>query len=119
MDLHDYASKSALNQLKPIQKKRERLQYDTDFVRRLDRVQELGWNGGRRCPNSPGHRGCVNALAWSHSGQLLASGSDDFSCGVWRLGAAPEASDPVNDVEGHAPKLGISLESMIRTGHRR
>lgn len=115
MELHDYASKASLDQLAGVKKLRQTLPFDRDFVTRLDRVQELG----EVIQPTVGHRGCVNALAWSHTGQLLASGSDDFACCLWRLGAAPDAFDPVNDVEGHVPSLGISLESKIWTGHRR
>ena len=39
---------------------------DRTLVRELDIVNELD-----------GHSGCVNALSWSKSGRLLASGSDD------------------------------------------
>ena len=39
---------------------------DKRWVQDLDIVNELG-----------GHTGCVNALSWSKTGQLLASGSDD------------------------------------------
>ncbi|KAL8665225.1 MAG: hypothetical protein Q9202_002447 [Teloschistes flavicans] len=39
---------------------------DRSWVENLDIVNELG-----------GHSGCVNALSWSSSGRLLASGSDD------------------------------------------
>ncbi|THZ05241.1 WD40 repeat-like protein [Aureobasidium pullulans] len=39
---------------------------DKNWVRDLDIVNELD-----------GHAGCVNALSWSKSGRLLASGSDD------------------------------------------
>ncbi|THW52606.1 WD40 repeat-like protein [Aureobasidium pullulans] len=39
---------------------------DKNWVRDLDIVNELH-----------GHAGCVNALSWSKSGRLLASGSDD------------------------------------------
>lgn len=86
-----------------------------DAVSRLDRIQELGSNSG----GAPGHTGCVNALAWSPSGSLLASGSDDFRCCLWRVGASPGSLDPVNDIEGVAPNMGISLETVIHTGHRR
>ncbi|CAJ0576038.1 unnamed protein product, partial [Mesorhabditis spiculigera] len=30
-----------------------------------------------------GHAGCVNTLRWSHSGNLLASGSDDRKAKIW------------------------------------
>ncbi len=39
---------------------------DKAWIDELDIVNELG-----------GHSGCVNALSWSRSGRLLASGSDD------------------------------------------
>ncbi|MCJ1402476.1 hypothetical protein MMC11_005696 [Xylographa trunciseda] len=39
---------------------------DKKWISDLDIVNELG-----------GHSGCVNALSWSRSGRLLASGSDD------------------------------------------
>ncbi|KAL8971895.1 MAG: hypothetical protein Q9197_003045 [Variospora fuerteventurae] len=39
---------------------------DQSWVENLDIINELG-----------GHSGCVNALSWSTSGRLLASGSDD------------------------------------------
>ncbi|KAI9886738.1 MAG: hypothetical protein M1823_001447 [Watsoniomyces obsoletus] len=39
---------------------------DRTWIDNLDIVNELG-----------GHSGCVNALCWSRSGRLLASGSDD------------------------------------------
>lgn len=43
-----------------------RLYSDLSLVADLDIINELD-----------GHSGCVNALSWSKSGQLLASGSDD------------------------------------------
>lgn len=50
-----------------VRSKRSRQLYgDRRLVDDLDIVNELG-----------GHTGCVNALSWSKSGQLLASGSDD------------------------------------------
>ncbi|CAI6337756.1 unnamed protein product [Periconia digitata] len=44
---------------------------DTKFVQDLDIVNEL-----------EGHTGCVNALCWSSSGRLLASGSDDHRINI-------------------------------------
>ncbi|KAL4929303.1 WD repeat-containing protein [Aspergillus undulatus] len=43
-----------------------------EWVSDLDIVNELG-----------GHTGCVNALSWSRSGRLLASGSDDFHLNIY------------------------------------
>ena len=51
----------------PLRTKSHRHFYgDRSFIDNLDIVNELG-----------GHSGCVNALSWSKSGKLLASGSDD------------------------------------------
>ncbi|KAF7587192.1 hypothetical protein BBP40_007577, partial [Aspergillus hancockii] len=60
----------------------------------LDVVNELG-----------GHTGCVNALCWSRSGQLLASGSDDHYVNIYSY--QPESSS--------AP---FSLNTTLHTGHR-
>ncbi|KAL2863939.1 uncharacterized protein BJX67DRAFT_374255 [Aspergillus lucknowensis] len=59
----------------------------------LDIVNELG-----------GHTGCVNALSWSRSGRLLASGSDDFHLNIYAY--QPESST--------AP---FTLNTSVFTGH--
>ena len=66
---------------------------DKQWVEDLDIVNELG-----------GHTGCVNALSWSKSGQLLASGSDDKYLNIHRY--QPESST--------AP---FSLTHSVSTGH--
>ncbi|XP_033636090.1 WD and tetratricopeptide repeats protein 1-like [Asterias rubens] len=45
---------------------------DESLINRLGLLHEL-----------EGHNGCVNCLEWNHSGQLLASGSDDLNAIVW------------------------------------
>ncbi|KAA8643564.1 WD repeat-containing protein [Aspergillus tanneri] len=60
----------------------------------LDIVNELG-----------GHTGCVNALCWSRSGRLLASGSDDLHLNIYSY--QPESLT--------AP---FSLNTTVFTGHR-
>lgn len=43
-----------------------------------DDAHEIRWGRARRSVHDTvGHTGCVNALCWSQSGELLASGSDD------------------------------------------
>lgn len=118
MDLLNFARTAPLSYTSALKQKRQRLQCDDSFVSRLDRVQELG---SEEDDSKPGHVGCVNALTWSRSGGLLASGSDDFRVCLWRAGIAQgtDAFDPVNDIEGVAPVLAYGLESMIHTGHRR
>ncbi|RAK91674.1 WD repeat-containing protein [Aspergillus costaricaensis CBS 115574] len=64
-----------------------------DWVENLDIVNELG-----------GHSGCVNALSWSRSGQLLASGSDDQHLNIYSY--QPDSST--------AP---FSLNTTVATGH--
>ncbi|KAL4967952.1 WD repeat-containing protein [Aspergillus stella-maris] len=64
-----------------------------EWVSDLDIVNELG-----------GHTGCVNALSWSRSGRLLASGSDDFHLNIYSY--QPDSST--------AP---FTLNTSIFTGH--
>ncbi|KAJ5769798.1 uncharacterized protein N7511_001849 [Penicillium nucicola] len=65
-----------------------------EWVSDLDIVNELG-----------GHTGCVNALSWSRSGQLLASGSDDQHLNIYSY--QPESSN--------AP---FALNTTVFTGHK-
>lgn len=65
-----------------------------EWVNDLDIVNELG-----------GHTGCVNALSWSRSGRLLASGSDDQHLNIYSY--QPESSD--------AP---FALNTTVQTGHK-
>ncbi|KAL4821505.1 hypothetical protein BDW67DRAFT_172263 [Aspergillus spinulosporus] len=64
-----------------------------EWVSDLDIVNELG-----------GHTGCVNALSWSRSGRLLASGSDDFHLNIYSY--QPDSST--------AP---FALNTSVFTGH--
>ncbi|PYH50004.1 WD repeat-containing protein [Aspergillus saccharolyticus JOP 1030-1] len=65
----------------------------SEWVKELDIVNELG-----------GHSGCVNALSWSRSGRLLASGSDDQHLNIYAY--QPDSSA--------AP---FTLNTTIDTGH--
>ncbi|KAF2856995.1 WD40 repeat-like protein [Plenodomus tracheiphilus IPT5] len=67
---------------------------DRRWVDDLDIVNEL-----------EGHNGCVNALSWSTSGRLLASGSDDHRINIHSY--QPESSTSQ-----------FSLTTSIMTGHR-
>ncbi|KAK6001398.1 hypothetical protein QM012_002729 [Aureobasidium pullulans] len=67
---------------------------DRNWVRDLDIVNELD-----------GHSGCVNALSWSKSGRLLASGSDDQHVNIHTY--QPDDS--------HSQ---FKLATSIATGHR-
>ncbi|PNS13853.1 WD repeat protein iqw1 [Sphaceloma murrayae] len=64
-----------------------------EWVENLDIVNELG-----------GHSGCVNALSWSKSGRLLASGSDDKHLNIQKY--QPEDSN-----------AQFSLATTVATGH--
>ncbi|KAF2435378.1 WD40 repeat-like protein [Tothia fuscella] len=68
---------------------------DTAFIRDLDIVNELS-----------GHSGCVNALSWSRSGSLLASGSDDKAVNIYSY--LPDNSTKQ-----------LELATTIDTGHTR
>ncbi|KAI2715200.1 hypothetical protein CBS147332_4854 [Penicillium roqueforti] len=65
-----------------------------EWINDLDIVNELG-----------GHTGCVNALSWSKSGRLLASGSDDRHLNIYSY--QPDSSD--------AP---FALNTTVATGHK-
>ncbi|KAL8658369.1 MAG: hypothetical protein Q9226_001045 [Calogaya cf. arnoldii] len=66
---------------------------DRSLVENLDIVNELG-----------GHSGCVNALSWSPSGILLASGSDDQHLNIHSY--QPESST-----------AQFALNTTVSTGH--
>lgn len=66
---------------------------DRAWIDDLDIVNELG-----------GHSGCVNALSWSSSGRLLASGSDDQHLNIHTY--QPESS-----------VSQFSLSTTVATGH--
>ncbi|KKZ62209.1 hypothetical protein EMCG_03347 [[Emmonsia] crescens] len=66
---------------------------DKTWIDDMDIVNELG-----------GHTGCVNALSWSASGKLLASGSDDLHLNIYSY--QPDSST--------AP---FFLNTTIQTGH--
>ncbi|KAI9726638.1 MAG: hypothetical protein M1828_001005 [Chrysothrix sp. TS-e1954] len=66
---------------------------DRKWIKDLDIVNELS-----------GHSGCVNALSWSKSGQLLASGSDDTRLNIHSF--QPD----------HSPSP-FQLSTSISTGH--
>ncbi|KKA22866.1 WD repeat-containing protein [Rasamsonia emersonii CBS 393.64] len=65
-----------------------------EWIDDLDIVNELG-----------GHTGCVNALTWSRTGRLLASGSDDTYLNIYSY--QPDSST--------SP---FALNTTIATGHR-
>ncbi|KAF1974432.1 WD40 repeat-like protein [Bimuria novae-zelandiae CBS 107.79] len=67
---------------------------DRQWVQDMDIVNEL-----------EGHNGCVNALCWSTSGRLLASGSDDHRINIHSY--QPESSTSQ-----------FSLTTSILTGHQ-
>jgi nuclear receptor interaction protein len=67
---------------------------DSQFIEDLDIVNEL-----------EGHSGCVNALNWSRSGRLLASGSDDKVVNIYTY--QPEFA--TNQ---------FTLATSVETGHR-
>ncbi|CEJ53969.1 hypothetical protein PMG11_00299 [Penicillium brasilianum] len=65
-----------------------------EWIDDLDIVNELG-----------GHTGCVNALSWSKSGRLLASGSDDQHLNIYSY--QPDSSD-----------AQFALNTTVATGHK-
>ncbi|KAK4925282.1 hypothetical protein LTR66_016407, partial [Elasticomyces elasticus] len=65
-----------------------------EWVDDLDIVNELG-----------GHTGCVNALSWSRSGRLLASGSDDQYVNIYSY-------------QSESSSAPFALNTSLFTGHR-
>ncbi|EPS28092.1 hypothetical protein PDE_03038 [Penicillium oxalicum 114-2] len=65
-----------------------------EWIEDLDIVNELG-----------GHTECVNALSWSRSGRLLASGSDDQHLNIYSY--QPDSSD-----------AQFALHTTVATGHK-
>jgi len=66
-----------------------------------------------------GHRGCVNSLGFSHSGELLCSGSDDTRVLVWRPAEAGASAAPIAAIKtGHEANIFCS-EFLPHTGARR
>ncbi|KEQ76703.1 WD40 repeat-like protein, partial [Aureobasidium namibiae CBS 147.97] len=84
-ELHDSAGRS---------RKVRSIYGDKNWIRDLDIVNELD-----------GHSGCVNALSWSKSGRLLASGSDDQHLNIHTY--QPDDSNSQ-----------FKLATSIATGHR-
>ncbi|SPO24125.1 uncharacterized protein UTRI_03393 [Ustilago trichophora] len=72
---------------------RQHYQLDDYFIDRLDNTEVLG--GEDSSGQLIGHTGCVNALSWSPSGQILASGSDDRNVILWKVGS--EDVHPLTD----------------------
>ena len=70
-----------------------KLYSDRRLIDNLDIVNELG-----------GHSGCVNALSWSKSGRLLASGSDDQHLNIHQY--QPDSSNGQ-----------FQLATTVATGH--
>lgn len=64
-----------------------------------------------------------SALAWSQSGSLLATGSDDRRVILWKLGSSDEHPQALQIIPPHArqrgyPKLDLAQADVIETGHR-
>lgn len=89
--------------------------FTDDFVRRMDMIDVLGGEDASGC--QVGHSGCVNALAWSQSGDCLATGSDDRRVILWRMGTADE-SPSIDYSQSATPKLCLAQSEVIETGHR-
>lgn len=91
--------------------------WSDEIVRRLDRIDILGGTDSKG--HTIGHEGCVNALAWSQSGDCLASGSDDTRVILWRMGSSDQfpSSIDVKKME-NTPQLNMAQTDVIETGHQ-
>ncbi|KAK5732962.1 hypothetical protein LTR17_010095 [Elasticomyces elasticus] len=86
-------SSLSARELDPRLKSHRSLYASRSLIDNLDIVNELD-----------GHSGCVNALSWSRSGNLLASGSDDQHLNIHRY-------QPSNSAEQ------FKLTTTVATGH--
>ncbi|KAF3901590.1 hypothetical protein ABW21_db0203710 [Orbilia brochopaga] len=77
------------------------------FVKGLDIVNELY-----------AHAGCVNALTWSHSGNLLASGSDDTHVNIHQRTSSESTFSFTHSIStGHTQNI-FSVKFMPHSGDR-
>ncbi|KAF8605379.1 WD40 repeat-like protein [Ceratobasidium sp. AG-I] len=82
----------------------------------LDEVDVLGRPGGRD-RTAYGHTGCVNALSWSHNGELLVSSGDDTRLLVWKHDPSFDQAFPPRSLDSRPNSINLSCVSAIRTGH--
>ncbi|PWN43171.1 WD40 repeat-like protein [Ceraceosorus guamensis] len=87
-------------------------QWSPSTIGSLDRIDVLG--GLTPAREHIGHTGCVNALAWSSDGSTLASGSDDKTVCLWRLGT--DAAHPRAEHVHRKPPNTRSGPQSRRTG---
>ncbi|KAK6537851.1 hypothetical protein TWF694_010753 [Orbilia ellipsospora] len=77
------------------------------FVKNLDIVNELY-----------AHSGCVNALSWSQSGNLLASGSDDTHVNIHQRSSSESTFSHTHSIStGHTQNI-FSVKFMPHSGDR-
>lgn len=82
----------------------------------LDEVDVLGRPSGRD-RGAYGHTGCVNALSWSHDGELLVSSGDDTRLLVWKHDPAVDLASSSRTLDSKLSSMNLSCVSAIRTGH--
>lgn len=94
-----------------------------DMVQSLDQTAVLGGTASSMSYTSfgrsvmageEGHAGCVNALAWSSDGTLLASGSDDTRICLWKIGQDTRSAYDIpsnNDIVDYHPAMGMGLQA--------
>nr|CDI55450.1 wd40 repeat-like protein [Melanopsichium pennsylvanicum 4] len=97
---------------------RRQYQLDNFYIDRLDNIQVLGQvlGGDGSLADRIGHIGCVNALSWSPSGQLLASGSDDRNVILWKLGS--DDSYPTNNPDSPGAHRRAPRHSPLPAAHQ-
>lgn len=60
---------------------------------------------------------CVNALSWSHDGELLVSSGDDTRLLVWKHDPSFDLASPPRSLDSKPNSINLSCVSAIRTGH--
>lgn len=60
---------------------------------------------------------CVNALSWSHDGELLVSSGDDTRLLAWKHDPSFDLASTPRSLDSRPNSINLSCVGAIRTGH--
>jgi WD repeat-containing protein 42A len=79
----------------------------TNFVQRLEMTHKLEF-----------HNGCVNALGFNSSGQILASGSDDLKVALWDWARNKLVHHYKSGHSSNIFQVGVELSARVRVQYQ-
>jgi WD repeat-containing protein 42A len=79
----------------------------TNFVQRLEMTHKLEF-----------HNGCVNALGFNSSGQILASGSDDLKVALWDWARKKLVHHYKSGHSSNIFQVGVELSARVRVQYQ-